>query len=40
MILIFFAGLKKEIKKVCTEEYLVCGEGHEHGGTWQEKVRR
>ncbi|XP_031789302.2 dynein heavy chain, cytoplasmic isoform X5 [Nasonia vitripennis] len=31
-------GLKHEIKKVCSEEYLVCGEGDELGGAWQEKV--
>ncbi|GLV39725.1 Dynein heavy chain 64C [Carabus blaptoides fortunei] len=32
------AGLKDEIRKVCTEEYLVCGEGDEQGGAWMEKV--
>ncbi|XP_044006814.1 dynein heavy chain, cytoplasmic isoform X3 [Aphidius gifuensis] len=31
-------GLKDEIRKVCAEEYLVCGEGDEQGGAWQEKV--
>uniref|UniRef100_A0A182S5H5 Uncharacterized protein n=1 Tax=Anopheles maculatus TaxID=74869 RepID=A0A182S5H5_9DIPT len=32
-------GLKDEIRKVCSEEYLVCGEGDEQGGAWMEKVR-
>ncbi|XP_049810824.1 dynein heavy chain, cytoplasmic isoform X3 [Schistocerca nitens] len=32
------AGLKEQIRKVCQEEYLVCGEGEEQGGTWMEKV--
>jgi Hydrolytic ATP binding site of dynein motor region len=31
-------GLKEEIRKVCAEEYLVCGEGDEQGGAWMEKV--
>ncbi|XP_065208173.1 dynein heavy chain, cytoplasmic isoform X2 [Planococcus citri] len=31
-------GLKEQIKKVCQEEYLVCGEGDEQGGPWMEKV--
>ncbi|XP_074099131.1 dynein heavy chain, cytoplasmic isoform X3 [Cotesia typhae] len=32
-------GLKDQIRKVCAEEYLVCGEGDdEQGGAWQEKV--
>ncbi|XP_047110792.1 dynein heavy chain, cytoplasmic isoform X1 [Schistocerca piceifrons] len=31
------AGLKEQIRKVCQEEYLVCGEGEEQGGTWMEK---
>ncbi|XP_049288218.1 dynein heavy chain, cytoplasmic isoform X3 [Anopheles funestus] len=31
-------GLKDEIRKVCSEEYLVCGEGDEQGGAWMEKV--
>ncbi|XP_066262863.1 dynein heavy chain, cytoplasmic isoform X3 [Euwallacea similis] len=31
-------GLKDEIRKVCVEEYLVCGEGDEHGSAWMEKV--
>lgn len=31
-------GLKEQIKKVCFEEYLVCGEGDEQGGPWMEKV--
>nr|XP_024214265.1 dynein heavy chain, cytoplasmic isoform X3 [Halyomorpha halys] len=30
--------LKEEIRKVCQEEYLVCGEGDEQGGPWMEKV--
>lgn len=31
-------GLKDQIRKVCAEEFLVCGEGDEQGGAWQEKV--
>ncbi|KAL1512644.1 hypothetical protein ABEB36_002203 [Hypothenemus hampei] len=31
-------GLKDEIRKVCIEEYLVCGEGDEQGSAWMEKV--
>lgn len=31
-------GLKDEIRKVCVEEYLVCGEGDEQGSAWMEKV--
>lgn len=31
-------GLKEEIRKVCAEEYLVCGEGDEQGTHWMEKV--
>lgn len=31
-------GLKDEIRKVCAEEYLVCGEGDEQGTHWMEKV--
>lgn len=31
-------GLKDEIKKVCQEEFLVCGEGDEQGSSWMEKV--
>ncbi|XP_055310948.1 dynein heavy chain, cytoplasmic isoform X4 [Sitodiplosis mosellana] len=31
-------GLKEEIRKVCAEEYLVCGEGDEQGTHWTEKV--
>ncbi|BES93792.1 dynein heavy chain [Nesidiocoris tenuis] len=30
--------LKEELRKVCLEEYLVCGEGDEQGGPWMEKV--
>lgn len=33
-----FVGLKDEIRKVCAEEYLVCGEGDEQGAAWMEKV--
>ena len=32
------SGLKEEIRKVCGEEYLVCGEGDEQGSHWMEKV--
>lgn len=32
------SGLKEEIRKVCAEEYLVCGEGDEQGAHWMEKV--
>lgn len=32
-------GLKDEIKKVCQEEFLVCGEGDEQGSSWMEKVK-
>jgi dynein heavy chain 1, cytosolic len=31
-------GLREQIRKVCHEEYLVCGEGDEQGSTWMEKV--
>lgn len=31
-------GLKEEIRKVCAEQYLVCGEGEEQGAAWMEKV--
>jgi dynein heavy chain 1 len=31
-------GLKEQIRKVCQEEDLVCGEGEEQGGAWMEKV--
>ncbi|CAB3253573.1 unnamed protein product [Arctia plantaginis] len=31
-------GLKNEIRSVCAEEFLVCGEGDEQGSTWMEKV--
>ncbi|XP_017053188.1 dynein heavy chain, cytoplasmic isoform X2 [Drosophila ficusphila] len=30
-------GLKEEIRKVCQEDYLVCGEGDEQGAAWMEK---
>ncbi|KAL5291956.1 DYNC1H1 family protein [Megaselia abdita] len=30
-------GLKEEIRKVCAEQYLVCGEGEEQGAAWMEK---
>lgn len=33
-----FQGLKDQIRKVCQEEYLVCGEGDEQGAAWMEKV--
>lgn len=36
---LIFAGLKDEIRKVCAEEYLVCGEGDEQGAAWMEKVK-
>lgn len=32
-------GLKEEIRKVCAEQYLVCGEGEEQGAAWMEKVK-
>jgi hypothetical protein len=35
---IFVSGLKDQIRKVCQEEFLVCGEGEEQGGAWMEKV--
>ncbi|XP_021916198.1 dynein heavy chain, cytoplasmic isoform X1 [Zootermopsis nevadensis] len=31
------AGLKDQIRKVCQEAYLVCGEGEEQGCVWMEK---
>ncbi|KAI4467240.1 dynein heavy chain [Holotrichia oblita] len=31
-------GLKDEIRKVCEEEFFVCGEGDEQGASWMEKV--
>lgn len=31
-------GLKEEIRRVCAEEYLVCGEGDEQGSHWMDKV--
>lgn len=34
------SGLKEEIRKVCAEEYLVCGEGDEQGTHWMEKVKK
>jgi len=30
--------LKEQIRKVCQEEYYVCGEDDELGGPWMEKV--
>ncbi|XP_028159304.1 dynein heavy chain, cytoplasmic isoform X2 [Ostrinia furnacalis] len=30
-------GLKNEIRAVCAEEFLVCGEGDEQGSTWMDK---
>lgn len=38
MYIFYTLGLKDQIRKVCAEEYLVCGEGDEQGGAWQEKV--
>ncbi|XP_045114160.1 dynein heavy chain, cytoplasmic-like isoform X3 [Portunus trituberculatus] len=31
------SGLKEEIRKVCREQFLVCGEGEEQGAHWMEK---
>ena len=31
--------LKQEIRKVCGEQFLVCGEGDEQGSQWMDKVR-
>nr|XP_018911901.1 PREDICTED: dynein heavy chain, cytoplasmic [Bemisia tabaci] len=31
------SGLKEQIRKVCQEEFLVCGEGDEQGTPWMEK---
>merc|ERR1712106_1212112 len=31
------SGLKEEIRKVCSEQFLVCGEGAEQGAQWMEK---
>ncbi|XP_073960063.1 dynein heavy chain, cytoplasmic isoform X2 [Choristoneura fumiferana] len=33
-------GLKNEIRTVCAEEFLVCGEGDEQGSTWMDKRRQ
>ncbi|XP_069984452.1 dynein heavy chain, cytoplasmic isoform X4 [Penaeus vannamei] len=30
-------GLKEEIRKVCREQFFVCGEGEEQGAQWMEK---
>lgn len=35
---VLLLGLKDQIRKVCQEAYLVCGEGEEQGGAWMEKV--
>ncbi len=35
---LFVPGLREQIRGVCHEEYLVCGEGDETGATWMEKV--
>lgn len=35
----FPTGLKNEIRAVCAEEFLVCGEGDEQGSTWMDKVQ-
>ena len=32
------AGLREQIRKVCHEEFLVCGENGEQGSMWMEKV--
>ncbi len=32
------AGLREQIRKVCHEDYLVCGENDEQGSMWMEKV--
>ncbi|XP_037874257.1 dynein heavy chain, cytoplasmic isoform X1 [Bombyx mori] len=32
-------GLKNEIRAVCAEEFLVCGEADEQGSTWMDKRR-
>lgn len=39
MTYVFSSGLKNEIRAVCAEEFLVCGEGDEQGATWMDKVR-
>lgn len=39
ILIVCFSGLKDEIRKVCQEEFLVCGEGDEQGSAWMEKVR-
>ncbi|KAG1662035.1 Dynein heavy chain, cytoplasmic [Nymphon striatum] len=31
-------GLKEQLRKVCQEMYLVCGEGDEQGAQWMDKV--
>ena len=31
--------LKEQIRKVCKEQFLVCGEGEQEGAHWMEKVR-
>lgn len=31
-------GLKEQLRKVCHEMYLVCGEGDEQGAQWMDKV--
>lgn len=33
-------GLKDQIRKVCAEEYLVCGEGDDQGNHWMDKVMK
>ncbi|GJQ76160.1 hypothetical protein Trydic_g1905 [Trypoxylus dichotomus] len=33
-------GLKDEIRKVCEEEFFVCGEGDEQGASWMEKPKK
>lgn len=38
VIIWLLPGLKNEIRTVCAEEFLVCGEGDEQGSTWMDKV--
>lgn len=38
MFYINILELKEQIRKVCQEEYYVCGEDDELGGPWMEKV--
>lgn len=36
--LTIYLELKEQIRKVCQEEYFVCGEDEELGSPWMEKV--